>query len=163
MRGGCGRRASCSGYRTPPSSTSGRRHCARCRRRPSDSPPRSTTSGGSSCRRQAGRHRLDDDVKAGHAAGGGDAQPAGEVRGVDYWASSSDWRTHEAAINTLPSRFADIDGTLVHYLRFDAERGGALPIVLTNGWPSTFLELTDLARRLAAPSQYGGNPQDAFT
>jgi pimeloyl-ACP methyl ester carboxylesterase len=82
---------------------------------------------------------------------------------VDYWASSYDWRSHEAAINTLPSRFADIDGTLVHYLRFDAERGGALPIVLTNGWPSTFLELTDLARRLSAPSQYGGNPQDAFT
>jgi pimeloyl-ACP methyl ester carboxylesterase len=82
---------------------------------------------------------------------------------VDYWASSYDWRTHEAAINAQPSRFADIDGTLVHYLRFDAERGGALPIVLTNGWPSTFLELTELARRLSTPSQYGGNPRDAFT
>jgi hypothetical protein len=51
----------------------------------------------------------------------------------------------------------------VHYLRFDAEHDGALPIVLTNGWPSTFYELTELARRLSAPSQYGGNPRDAFT
>lgn len=51
----------------------------------------------------------------------------------------------------------------MHYLRFDAERAGALPLVLSNGWPSTFYELVDLARRLSAPSQYGGDPQDAFT
>ncbi|MET0694515.1 MAG: epoxide hydrolase N-terminal domain-containing protein, partial [Propionibacteriaceae bacterium] len=57
---------------------------------------------------------------------------------VQYWADGYDWRTHEAAINALPSRFADINGTVVHYLRFDGEREGALPIVLTNGWPSSF-------------------------
>ncbi|MEU3183521.1 epoxide hydrolase [Streptomyces sp. NPDC006923] len=82
---------------------------------------------------------------------------------VDYWASGYDWRRHEAAINALPSRFADIDGTLLHYLRFDAECEGALPIVLTNGWPSTFYELVELARRLSTPSRYGGDPGDAFT
>jgi pimeloyl-ACP methyl ester carboxylesterase len=82
---------------------------------------------------------------------------------VDHWASGYDWRSHEAAINALPSRFADIDGTPVHYLRFDAEREGALPIVLTNGWPSTFFELVDLGRRLSTPSQYGGTAEDAFT
>jgi pimeloyl-ACP methyl ester carboxylesterase len=82
---------------------------------------------------------------------------------VDYWASGYDWRRHEAAINALPSRFADIDGTLVHYLRFDAERDGGLPIVLTNGWPSSFLELIKVARRLSTPSRYGGDPRDAFT
>jgi hypothetical protein len=82
---------------------------------------------------------------------------------VGYWAAGYDWRAHEATINALPSRFADLDGMLVHYLRFDAERDAARPIVLTNGWPSMFYELTELARRLSAPSQYGGNPQDAFT
>lgn len=89
---------------------------------------------------------------------------AGELRRlVTYWASGYDWRVHEAAINALPSHRADLDGTPVHYLRFDAERPGALPIVLTNGRPSSFLELTGLARRLAAPSRYGGDPADAFT
>ncbi|MBB4906191.1 hypothetical protein H4W32_000166 [Actinophytocola algeriensis] len=39
----------------------------------------------------------------------------------------------------------------------------SLPIVLTHGWPSTFLELTDLARRLAEPSKHGGDASDAFT
>jgi pimeloyl-ACP methyl ester carboxylesterase len=82
---------------------------------------------------------------------------------VDYWASGYDWRKHEAAINALPSRFADVRETSVHYLRFDAERDGALPLLLANGWPSSFLELTGLADRLSAPSRYGGSPEDAFT
>ena len=82
---------------------------------------------------------------------------------VEYWASGYDWRTQEAAINALPSRFADIDGTSVHYLRFDGEREGALPIVLTNGWPSSFFELVELGHRLSMPSRYGGDAADAFT
>jgi len=97
--------------------------------------------------------------------GGWDAgTEAGELRRlVEYWASGYDWRVHEAAINALPSGLADLDGTPVHYLRFDGEHPGALPIVLTNGWPSSFLELTGLAQRLAAPSRHGGDAADAFT
>ncbi|WP_329455080.1 epoxide hydrolase family protein [Streptomyces sp. NBC_01497] len=88
----------------------------------------------------------------------------GELRRlIAYWASGYDWRAQEAGINALPSYLADIDGTPVHYLRFDGEHPGALPIVLTNGWPSSFLELTTLARRLATPSRYGGDAADAFT
>jgi pimeloyl-ACP methyl ester carboxylesterase len=82
---------------------------------------------------------------------------------VEYWATDYDWRANEAAINALPSHVADIDGTPVHYLRFDGEHPGALPIVLTNGWPSSFLELAAFAERLAAPSRYGGQTRDAFT
>jgi pimeloyl-ACP methyl ester carboxylesterase len=89
---------------------------------------------------------------------------SGELRRlVAYWASDYDWRAQEAAINALPNRVADIGGTPVHYLRFDGERPGSLPIVLTNGWPSSFLELTGLADRLAAPSRYGRASEDAFT
>ncbi|MWK40642.1 alpha/beta fold hydrolase [Actinomadura sp. J1-007] len=89
---------------------------------------------------------------------------AGELRRLAaYWASGYDWRAHEAAVNALPSHLADLDGTPVHYLRYEGERPGALPIILTNGWPSSFLELTGLAERLAAPSRYGGDAADAFT
>ena len=48
-------------------------------------------------------------------------------------------------------------------LRFDAEQGGNLPLVLTNGWPSSFLELVGLARRLSTPSRWGGDPGGTFT
>jgi pimeloyl-ACP methyl ester carboxylesterase len=82
---------------------------------------------------------------------------------VEYWATDYDWRVHEAAINALPSQFAEINGNTVHYLRFDGEDEQALPIVLTHGWPSSVLELTGLAHRLANPTQYGGQKEDAFT
>ena len=79
-----------------------------------------------------------------------------------YWADGYDWRAHEAVINALPSHFATMDGIDLHYLRFDAERPDAFPIVLTNGWPSSFYELVGLARRLARPSEYGGSANDTF-
>ncbi|GAB2605982.1 hydrolase [Paractinoplanes abujensis] len=82
---------------------------------------------------------------------------------VEYWASAYDWRKHETAINALPHQFAEVDGLRVHYLRFDAEREGALPLLVANGWPSSFLELIGLAERLSAPSRFGGDPADAFT
>jgi pimeloyl-ACP methyl ester carboxylesterase len=89
---------------------------------------------------------------------------SGELRRlVTYWADEYDWRLQEAAINALPGQVAAPDGTDVFYLRFDAEVPGALPIVLTHGWPSSFLELVPLARRLATPSRHGGQPADAFT
>jgi pimeloyl-ACP methyl ester carboxylesterase len=102
------------------------------------------------------------------AQGAGDGWATGTdarelQRLVRYWADDYHWRGHEAAINALPGHVASLDGTDVFYLRFDAEVPGALPIVLTHGWPSSFLELTELARRLAAPSRRGGRPADAFT
>jgi pimeloyl-ACP methyl ester carboxylesterase len=88
----------------------------------------------------------------------------GELRRlVGYWADGYDWRSREAEVNALPGWVTSLDGADVFYLRFEAEVPGALPIVLTHGWPSSFLELTELARRLAAPSRYGGDAGDAFT
>jgi pimeloyl-ACP methyl ester carboxylesterase len=65
---------------------------------------------------------------------------------VAYWADGYDWRAVEARINALPHRFAVIAGIRVHYLRFD---GGGSPLLLANGWPSTFFEMVGLARKLA--------------
>ena len=90
--------------------------------------------------------------------------PAAELRRlVDVWRTSYDWRSHEREISALPWSVADLDGDLVHFLRFDGEGEEPFPIVLTNGWPSTPLELVSVARLLACPSTYGGDPHDAFT
>jgi pimeloyl-ACP methyl ester carboxylesterase len=80
-----------------------------------------------------------------------------------YWADGFDWYAQQRVINDLPWAVATIDAIPVRYLRFEAERPGAVPLILTNGWPSTALELVELARRLATPSHYGGDATDAFT
>ena len=88
----------------------------------------------------------------------------GELRRlVDFWAYDFDWEAQQGLIEALPWHAADLGGTPVVYLRFDAEASGGHPVVLTNGWPSTALELVDVARRLATPSRFGGNPNLAVT
>lgn len=90
--------------------------------------------------------------------------PTGELRRlVDVWRTSYDWRRHERAINALPWAVADLDGARVYFLRFHGDGPDPLPLMLTNGWPSSPLELVPLARRLAAPALWGGDPRDAFT
>lgn len=88
--------------------------------------------------------------------------PATVSRLIRYWADGFDWRAQEAAINALPQYTVPIDGAQVHLVHLRGEGERPLPIVLTHGWPSTFLELTRLGDRLANPSRYGGNPADAF-
>lgn len=76
-----------------------------------------------------------------------------------YWADGFDWAEAARGIRALPWAAAVIDGTPVSYLRFDAdEPSRGLPIVLTNGWPSSALELVDLARRLVSSDAGGRGP-----
>lgn len=82
---------------------------------------------------------------------------------VSYWSEEFDWLAQQERINGLPWHEADIDGGAVAYLRFDPETAGGLPIILTNGWPSTALELVPLAERLSMPSRFGGDPAQAVT
>ena len=82
---------------------------------------------------------------------------------AERWANDFDWDARHQGIQALPWASVALDGTPLSYLRFDAERPGRLPLVLTNGWPSSALELVDLARRLASPSAYGGVAADAVT
>jgi pimeloyl-ACP methyl ester carboxylesterase len=95
---------------------------------------------------------------AGWAAG---TEPIELRRLASYWADGFTWRTHEASINALPRHVAEIDGLPIHYLCFDGEAVDSIPLVATHGWPSSFLELVELARRLSAPSRYGRVDADA--
>lgn len=80
-----------------------------------------------------------------------------------HWVTDFDWHAQERQIGSLPWSTADLDGTPLSYLRFDAEQGGRLPLLLTNGWPSSALELVDLAQRLSRPSEHGGDADAAVT
>jgi pimeloyl-ACP methyl ester carboxylesterase len=59
---------------------------------------------------------------------------------VQYWADDFDWRAAEVRLNSYP-QFIERGMHFVH-IRRDATRP---PVLLTHGWPSTFLELLPLA------------------
>ena len=59
--------------------------------------------------------------------------------------SEFDWRARERELNSYPQCLAEVDGTIVHFVHL--QRGGT-PLILTHGWPSSFLEYLPLAERL---------------
>lgn len=63
-----------------------------------------------------------------------------------YWADGFDWRQHEAALNSLPQYLTEIEDQRIHYVHLTG--GSRVPLILTHGWPSSFVELMPLAHRL---------------
>jgi pimeloyl-ACP methyl ester carboxylesterase len=59
---------------------------------------------------------------------------------VSYWANEFDWRAWERKLNAL-NHFT-WEG--VHFVHQRAESGTGLPLILTHGWPSTFLDYIDM-------------------
>ncbi|MEC3919436.1 epoxide hydrolase family protein [Nocardia sp. CDC160] len=61
---------------------------------------------------------------------------------ADYWRTEFDWRAQEAALNAHPQFLTEIDGLDVHFLHIRSADPNALPLILTHGWPNTFVEFT---------------------
>lgn len=71
------------------------------------------------------------------------------LRGIlDYWADGFDWRAQEERLNRHDHFLADIDGCKIHFVHARAQPTGGIPIVITNGWPSNFVELLELVPHL---------------
>ncbi|GAA3125400.1 epoxide hydrolase family protein [Streptosporangium carneum] len=89
--------------------------------------------------------------------------PADRLRELaDYWRDGYDWRRHEARLNGFPQFMTEIDGQDVHFLHVRSAEPDALPLVLTHGWPNSFLEFAELVGRLTDPRAHGGDPSEAF-
>lgn len=79
-----------------------------------------------------------------------------------YWAQDYDWRAAEARLNAFPQYLVDVNGLRIHVLHARSSRPGALPLVLTHGWPGSVLEWVGLVGPLTDPAGHGGAPEDAF-
>jgi pimeloyl-ACP methyl ester carboxylesterase len=79
-----------------------------------------------------------------------------------YWAADYDWRAREARLNAFPQFRTTIDGLDLHFLHVRSPQAGALPLVLTSGWPGSVTEFSHVIGPLTDPAAYGGDPADAF-
>nr|WP_208602255.1 epoxide hydrolase family protein [Micromonospora eburnea] len=81
---------------------------------------------------------------------------------ADYWRTGYDWRAHEARLNEFPQFTTDIDGQNVHFLHVRSPEPGALPLIITHGWPGSIVEFMKIIGPLTDPGRHGGDPADAF-
>jgi hypothetical protein len=60
---------------------------------------------------------------------------------VTYWGTGYDWRTCEAQLNALPQFVTEIDGLDIHFIHVKSRHEGALPLIITHGWPRSVIKL----------------------
>lgn len=81
---------------------------------------------------------------------------------TEYWLHTYDWRDNEHRINQWPQYSVRIDEQEIHFIHIKSSVPGALPIILTHGWPDSFLRFEKLIPLLTQPETTGGNVSDAF-
>lgn len=64
---------------------------------------------------------------------------------AEYWRHGFDWRAQEARLNALPQFVAEIDGLDIHFVHLRATGKNPLPLLLTHGWPGSFIEFEKIA------------------
>ena len=89
--------------------------------------------------------------------------PAAYLRELaEFWRTRYDWRAAEAELNRFPQFTVEIDGANVHFLHVRSPEPDAVPMIITHGWPSSFVEYLDVVGPLTDPRAHGGDPADAF-
>ncbi len=76
----------------------------------------------------------------------------------EYWADGYDFAAAQARLNQFPQFRHDVDGLGIHFLHQPSRHADAMPLVLTHGWPGTFVEFLEVIDALANPD----GPADAF-
>jgi pimeloyl-ACP methyl ester carboxylesterase len=79
-----------------------------------------------------------------------------------YWTTEYDWRRCEAKLNALPQFVTEIDGVDIHFIHVRSPHAGAMPLIMTHGWPGSVVELLETVGPLTDPTSHGGSAEDAF-
>lgn len=97
----------------------------------------------------------------------GGGEDARTIRRIEellaYWRSGYDWRAQERRLNAFPHYRATVDGAGIHFIHIPGSGPDPLPLLLTNGWPSSFTEYLGVLGPLTDPAAHGGDPADSFS
>lgn len=79
-----------------------------------------------------------------------------------------DWRNFatdalQLRLDRLSQLRAEVQGHRLHLVQAQGQGPNPLPLLLTHGWPGSFLEYIKLVPLLSDPGAHGANPGDAFT
>ena len=68
----------------------------------------------------------------------------------------------EAKLHALPQFMTEIDGLDIHFIHVRSKHEGALPLIVTHGWPGSIIEQMKIIDPLTNPTAHGGSASDAF-
>src|SRR4030088_1315506 len=79
-----------------------------------------------------------------------------------YWMTDYDWHKCETKLNALPQFMTEIDGLDIHFIHVRSQHQGALPLIVTHGWPGSIIEQLKIIDPLTNPTAHGASAAAAF-
>jgi pimeloyl-ACP methyl ester carboxylesterase len=73
---------------------------------------------------------------------------------VTHWLDAFDWRRAERELNRLPQYQLEVEGQRIHYVHVKGA-SGSKPLILTHGWPGSFMEMYKIIPLLTDPANNG--------
>jgi microsomal epoxide hydrolase len=80
----------------------------------------------------------------------------------EHWRTAFDWEAHLRRFNQFAQATTEIDGQRLHFFHLRSPEPGAMPLLISHGWPGSVAELLDVLGPLADPVAHGGDARDAF-
>lgn len=81
---------------------------------------------------------------------------------AEYWLNKFDWRAQERWINSFANHQTTIDDLHIHFVYERGKGPNPIPLLITHGWPSSFVEMLKLIPLLTDPANHGGEASDSF-
>jgi pimeloyl-ACP methyl ester carboxylesterase len=79
-----------------------------------------------------------------------------------YWRDEYDFGAAAERMNAWPQFTTRIDDIRIHFVHARSPEPGAVPLVITHGWPGSVVEFLDVLGPLTDPVAHGGDAADAF-
>ena len=80
----------------------------------------------------------------------------------EYWRDQFDWKAQVERLSAFHHYRYVADGLGVHFIHERGKGSSPMPLILTHGWPGSFLEMLRIIPVLTDPASYGGDPSDSF-
>ncbi len=80
----------------------------------------------------------------------------------EHWLQRYDWRRCEAMLNDWKPHATILDGLSIAFFHIRSPEPGALPMIMTHGWPGSVVEFNRVVGPLTDPVAHGGDARDAF-
>jgi microsomal epoxide hydrolase len=81
---------------------------------------------------------------------------------IDYWRSDYDWPAQEARLRGFSHFTTELGGNTIHFIHERGRGERPLPLILTHGFPDSFVRFLKIIPLLTDPAAHGGDPRDAF-
>lgn len=81
---------------------------------------------------------------------------------ITYWIEGYDWKKQEKQLNDYPQFKCTIDDADIHFFHIKGKGENPIPIILTHGWPDSFIRYQKVIPLLTDPARFDRDTNDSF-